>query len=264
MRKAFVAIVVLLVIAAVSFGVRTLGSRDETDAVDATEASRLVERDDEPGADEAHAAGRRPQPGTYTYEGSGTESVSALGGSTHEFPATIPVVVKLDPEDDCRWTSNVIFVEQHVEERRFCTDEQGVLDLGFTRRIEFFNQLQTARYDCGDNARRLDLAAAAGATTTWKCVLDEEQATSAYTATSLGKERQDLGGEQVETWHVKVTSKQTGATRGSDTSEFWYLETGQPVRFTGTLDVDTDSVLGETRFQERFDYRLASLVPERP
>jgi len=265
-RKLLVAALTMLLIAAIAFSVRTLGSRDEADPVNAKEAKQLVEDQgggpEQSGQGEQVKPGRRPQAGTYTYEGSGTEGVSVLGGSEHEFPKEIPVVVKLDAEDDCRWTSNVIYVEQHVEERRYCTDAQGMLDLGFTRRIEFFNRPHTEKHDCGHpGGRRLDLDAKPGATASWKCTLEDGEVVSAYAATYVGREQQDVGGEQVETWHVRVVSRQSGAARGGDTSEFGYLETGQPARFRGDLDVTTDLMLGTTRWRERVDYRLASLVP---
>ena len=47
-----------------------------------------------------------------------------------------------------------------------------------------------------------------------------------YTATALGTETLTVGGEQVETWHTRVVSKQTGETVGGDTSEFWLDERG--------------------------------------
>ena len=256
MKKLLIAIVVLLLIAVIAFVVRTLGARDETDAVDAKDAASLVGED---GADVD--PGDRPEPGTYTYTGSGRESVSALGGSEHVFPKEIAVVVKLDADDECAWSSNVVYVKQHIEERRYCTDGAQMIDRGFTRKIEFFNQLQTTEYECGDDAIRLDTEADEGDTWKWTCT-EGEDTTSAYTAESLGTETMTVGGEDVEVWHTRVVSKQTGGTVGGDTSEFWLTETGLPVKFSGDLKVTTDSVLGETVFQEKFSYTLTSLVPE--
>ncbi len=258
MKKLLIAIVLLLVIAAVAFGVRTLGARDETDAVDTKEAAELV--GDEGGSADVEA-GDRPEAGTYTYAGRGTESVSALGGSSHEFPDEINVVVQLDEDDDCAWTANVVYVEQHIEERRYCTENGTMVDRGFTRKIEFFNQLQETTFTCGDDAERLRTDAKEGDTWTWTCE-NGTASTSEYTARSLGTETLTVGGEQVETYRTRVTSKQTGETVGSDTSEFWLDETGLIVKFTAKLKVDTESVLGKTTFQEDIAYALTSLVPE--
>lgn len=268
MKKLLLAILLLLVIAAVAFGVRTIGARDETDAVDTKDAARLVTSDDDEDLDDddasvAVAPGSRPAPGTYSYTGSGRERVSALGGSEHVFPSEIATVVELDDDDSCEWTMNVVYVKQHIEERSFCTQDDGtVVDRGFERRIEFFRQTQETEYDCGADAVRLRPGAKAGDSWTWSCRDDDADATSAYTATFVGTETLKIGGEDVETFHTKVTSKQTGGTRGTDRSEFWLAKTGLPVKFSGNLTVKTKSVLGETEFHEQFEYALTSLVPE--
>jgi hypothetical protein len=258
MRKLLVVVVALLIIAAVAFGVHTLGARDETDAVKSKDAAKLVQ---DSGTTDDIAPGARPAAGTYTYTGSGKESVSALGGSEHVFPSEVAVVVQLDADDDCMWTSNVVYVKQHIEERRYCTKGTKMTDLGFTRKIEFFNQLQTTEYTCGADADRLRTSAKDGDSWSWTCT-EGTSATSRYTATMLGTETLTIGGDKVQVWHTKVTSKQTGDTVGGDTSEFWLDKTGLPVKFTGDLKVKTKSVLGDTDFQEKFSYALTSLVPK--
>lgn len=261
MKKLLIALVLLLVIAAVAFGVRTLGARDETDAVDSKDAAELI-KDEDGGSSEDVDPGDRPKAGTYTYTGSGTERVSALGGSEHVFPKEISIVVELDDaEDSCEWTANVVYVKQHIEKRDYCTKDGVMIDRGFTREIEFFNQLQETTFECGDDAERLRTDSQEGDTWTWTCT-NGTASKSEYTATFLGEETLTVGGEQVDTWHSKVTSKQTGETVGSDTSEFWLDETGLIVKFTANLKVDTESVLGKTTFQEQLSYALTSLVPE--
>jgi hypothetical protein len=258
MKKLLVVVIALVIIGAVAFGVHTLGARNETSAVKSKDAAKLVQGNS--AADDI-APGDRPKAGTYSYTGSGKESVSALGGSEHVFPSEVAVVVQLDPDDACRWTSNVVYVKQHIEERRYCTKGTKMTDLGFTRKIEFFNQLQTTEYTCGADAERLRTDAQTGDTWNWTCT-EGTSATSKYTATMLGTEMLTVGGDQVKVWHTKVTSKQTGDTVGGDTSEFWLDAHGLPVKFTGDLKVKTKSVLGDTDFQEKFAYALTSLVPK--
>jgi len=259
MKKLLIALIALAILGAIVFGVRTLGARDEADAVGSKEAAELVDTGD--GGEQADIeAGERPEPGTYTYTGSGEESVDALGGSKHTFPDEIAAVVELDAEDDCRWTSNVIYIKQHVEERRFCTKGTVMTDLGFTRKIEFFNQLQTTGFTCDDDAERLRADSQEGDTWSWTCS-EGIATTSKYTTTFLGKETLTVGGEQIDTFHTRVVSKQSGDANGTDTSEFWLADTGFAVKFTADLDVRTKSVLGDTHFKERASYALTSLVP---
>lgn len=261
MKKVLIVLVALVVIAAIAFGVRTIGARDETSTVDTKDAAKLVQEDGKTDAGEV-AAGDRPMPGTYSYTGSGRESISALGGSEHVFPKEIAIVVELaDDADSCEWTANVVYVKEHVEERNYCTKDGFVYDRGFTRKIEFFNTLQTTEYECDDDAVRLRPEAQEGDTWEWEC-RQGDKATSAYTARALGSEMLTVGGDEVEVQHTKVTSRQTGETNGGDTSEFWLAESGLIVRFTADLDVKTKSVLGETRFREQLTYALTSLVPD--
>ncbi|MCW2974074.1 MAG: hypothetical protein JWN72_2347 [Thermoleophilia bacterium] len=259
MKKLLLVIVALLIIVLVAFAVRTVGARDETDAVSTKDAGKLVGAD-KTGDGDAVDAGLRPEAGTYSYTGSGTESISALGGSTHEFPDKIAAVVKLDQDDDCGWSLNVVYVEQHIEERNYCTTDTGVVDNGFERRIEFFNQTEVKTYTCGDDAKRLVADAAVGSTTTWVCK-QADKATSTYTATNLGPAQVSVGGAQTDTTHVKVVSKQTGDTRGGDVQEIWYLPSGLPAKFNGKLKVTTASVLGDTDFNEQYEYTIASSAP---
>jgi hypothetical protein len=263
MKKFLLALTALIVLGLVVFGVRTYGARDETDAVSAKDAAKLVrtpETEDTGGRADAPEPGLRPEAGTYRYTGEGRENVSALGGSEHVFPAKIATVVALDAQDDCAWTLNVVYIKQHIEERSFCTTKAGMSDTGFERRIEFFNQTEVKKFACDDDAMRLQAGAAAGATSKFTC-REGSDATSAYVATVIGPETLTVGGAKVETTHVRVASKQTGDTNGGDVQDLWYLPTGLPARFSGTLDVTTKSVIGETKFHEQYRYDLTSLVP---
>ena len=257
MKKLLLCVLALLVIGGVAFGVRTIGARDETSEVAPKDAASLAT--DGASSDDL-TVGDRPEPGTYAYTGRGSEQVSALGGSEHRFPAKIAVVVQLDPDDDCAWKATVVYVKEHIEERRYCTQDGTVVDRGFIRKIEFFNQLQTVEYTCDDVAERLRTTAASGDTWNWTCT-QGTKARSDYTATALGTETLTIGGEPVKTWHTRVVSKQSGDTNGGDTSEFWLAESGLIVKYTAKLEVTTKSVLGDTTFNEDIAYTLDSLVP---
>ncbi|MCW2961190.1 MAG: hypothetical protein JWM90_1577 [Thermoleophilia bacterium] len=262
MKKLLLGLAALLIIVGVIFAVRLVGARDETDAVDTKDAAAIVNGDDSDDEDRPGTAGDRPEPGTYTYAGSGKESVTILGGSTHVFPKEIPVVVELDEDNEQEWTANAVFVKQHIEERDYRTTNAGLEDLGFTRKIEFFGQLQDNEYECSDGAERFRADAEPGSTTSWTCTQEGGKAELAYTSTLVGTETLEIGGEDVEVWHVKVASTQSGDTVGTDASEFWYAETGLAVRMKANLKTRTKSVLGETDFTELYDYTLTSLVPE--
>lgn len=269
MKKLVLALVVIVIIAAVAFAVRTLGARDETSNVDKREAARIgksstdsnkAKSDDDTAAADIEP-GLRPPAGTYTYTGSGEESVSALGGSKHVFPKTVYAVVTLDGKDECKWENHLIYVKEHVEERSYCTDAGGLHDYGFVRDIEFFNQTEHKVYTCpGETAIRMSPTAADGETTKWRCT-NEPNSTSDYTATQVGTEVVKVGGINTKVWHMRVVADLKGDTRGRDVSEFWYAASGLTVRFTTNLNVMTKSVLGDTKFTEKTEYQLQSVTP---
>ncbi|MCW2949723.1 MAG: hypothetical protein JWN41_736 [Thermoleophilia bacterium] len=259
MKQLVIVIVALVVIGAVAFGVRTYGARDETEPVSTRDAPSLVGGSDERQPDTIDP-GVRPAAGTYSYRGSGSERITALGGSTHVFPDTIAAVVKLDPDQGCRWAFNLVYIKQHIEHRDACSTDTAVRDLGFERRIEFFNQTDTKTYTCDDDARRLVNGARPGATTSWIC-RQGDQSTSKFTATFVGPETIAVGGAPTHVAFIRVISKQSGATRGGEVQHLWLLPSGLPAKFDGRLTVTTASVFGDTEFREQYAYVLASLAP---
>lgn len=264
MKKLLVALLLLAVVAAVAFAVRSVGARNEANKVDTEDARGIIEDGDglatADGADEVDP-GLRPPAGTYQYTGTGTESVDVLGGSRHDFPKQVPLVVQLDPDDECAWTSNLIYVKEHVERRSFCTTADGLADHGFTREIEFFNRVEEKTYECDDDAVRSRASAKPGDTWSWTCRDDGSETEATYTATVVAVEQLTIGGEPAQVTRTKVASDLTGETNGHDESVFWLLDDGLAAKFTTNLDVRTDSVLGETRFRERTSYVLDSLQP---
>ena len=269
MKKALLALLALLLIAAVAFGVRTYGERDRADTVSSEDAARVINDDDDDDDDDEPTqadieAGDRPEAGTYTYTGSGSDHVTTLGGSSHTFPDEIPAVVELDDENACEWTMNLVYVEQHIEARDYCTENDQLIDRGFERTTEFFGQTQETEYDCGADAIRMRADAAPRDSWTWECTGDDGATTSTYTLTFNGTEPVEIDGEQVDAWHATIRSEQTGDTRGGDTTNVWYDETGLMLRFSTDLDVQTKSVLGDTNYREKTSYTLTSLTPEAP
>ncbi|MBC7460946.1 MAG: hypothetical protein H7287_06255, partial [Thermoleophilia bacterium] len=179
---------------------------------------------------------------------------------SHTFPKQISAVVDLDTKNDCNWTANFVFVKQHVEERKYCTKHGRMTDRGFTLKIEFFNILQETKYTCPDDAERLRTEAVRGDTWKWTCTSGTTAKTE-YVATSLGMETLSIGGEDVETWHTRVASKQSGITVGSATADFWHAKSGLTVKFTNDFNIRTESLAGKTGFKEKESYTLDSLDP---
>ncbi len=258
MKRILLAVLALLVLLAI-VGVLLLdSSRDETTTVDADDAAKIAGAS---APDEPIDRGARPEPGTYEYVGSGREHLSLLGGSSHEFPERITGVVQLDPNDACAWTLDLVLIEEHTEERAYCTFGAGVLDAGFSRTTTFLGREQTSAYRCDDDALRVRTSATGGDSWSWTCT-EERGGKVRFTATLVGREQLTIDDEPIDTAHVRLTARQRDKSVGDERGDWWFADTGLPVRIRSDRTLTTTAgPLGEMKTTEAFEYELASLAP---
>lgn len=258
MRRIALILAGLVLLASIVVSARTLAQRDEADAVDVESVASDGRRAATKGSrSESQEPGLRPVSGTYEYAGSGRESVDTLGGSEHVMPRRIPVRVELGT--GCRWKLSIFYVKQHVEHREYCTNDTGVHDVRFQRQIEFFGVTEKARFECVRPALRWQRGASAGSSWTYRCEGDGRR--GEYRVTYTGEEAIRVAGARVRAHRVHVQTTLSGATEGTDSSEYWYAASGLPLRWTTRLDVRTESALGRTRLRERTKYTLVNTTP---
>jgi hypothetical protein len=258
MRRFLLLLLALVVIAVIAGLVLLRGARDETTTVGAEDAAELVGATS---ADDQIEPGLRPAAGAYEYVGGGSESLSLLGGSSHEFPERVTGVVQLDPDDECAWSLGLVLVAEHVEERRYCTTDTGTLDAGFDRTTEFLGREQTSSYECDDAALRLRSNAKPGDTWSWTCT-EARGGLVRFTATYVGSEAVDVDGTSTDTAHIRITARQRDKSTGDERGDWWLLASGLPARIRSDRTLTTDAgPLGDLKTIEQFEYRLASLEP---
>jgi hypothetical protein len=245
MRKLVVTLLVLLVIVGLGWA-WIERSRDKTTAVD-TSAAKQIAGSDTTTVD----AGERPE--------SGTDSFDALGGASHEFPKQVYAVVKLDAEDSCAWTWTMPFVNEHIEERRFCTSDGFVVESGFDRTTEFIGHRQTSAYECSDGAWRIP-DPKVKQPWTWTCT-EERGGLVTYTGRIVGDEQLDVDGSRTTAIHVRVDGVQKDKSKGTEQTELWLLPGGLPARFTSTRTLTVPTPIGKMTSNEQWDYRIDSLEP---
>jgi len=266
-KHAVLLLLAVLLGAAVIAAAVTLSRRDETDPVrveDATEQRERAERRsavDKP--DEQNTLRLRPAPGTYTYAGSGRESIDVLGGSRHVFPARVPVNISHDRSREpvaCeRWTMEFLYARQRTDRRTFCTNKAGVREESFRKSTEFFRQVEQSSFRCTQPAFRWDRGAKPGTSWAYRCAGNDR--VTDQTATYVGREPVQVGETAVMAHRVRVVTMFSGAAEGQDISEYWYGPSGLHLRWTTKLDTTTDSVLGQTRLREQTDYTLTRVRP---
>lgn len=195
--------------------------------------------------------------GLYTYATTGFESTDALAGSRHEYPPTTYLTIQPGGCGELvRWQA----LEQRYEEFDYCPD--GTMS-GFNSFHEWFRVANTDAWVCPEPA-----ATQGDPGTTWsgECTRagGEETGEAAKTLSYevVGFETVAVGGEAVETLHVRIRGLERGATRGSSLSEIWFLPgTNLPVRWVEQRDGVSDSRIGEVGYSEHFEATLTSLRP---
>ena len=255
MRKAILALLTALIALALVLSAYTLTSRNEADPADIDAVVRQAHK--QSGGAQEQERGLRPAPGTYVYVGRGSDSVDALGGSTHTYAHKVPLVVKLG--DDCEWSYEVTFVQQHVERHTYCTTASSLRHVAIDQEVEFFRTTEKTHLSCSKRAFRLAAGSKQGEQWSYSCAGDKRRLE--YIATYMGEERLTIGSARVPARHVRLKNTLSGVTTGRETLDFWYARSGLPLRFETDIDVQSESVLGDTKYTDHASYTLSSTKP---
>jgi hypothetical protein len=191
--------------------------------------------------------------GLYSYETRGTETASALGGSTHEYPEeSFLAIVPEGCGETQRW--------QPLSER---WDEYLVCDDGSLDRIttyhKWFGVAETHTYVCDESGRVYP----AGDETGWAftCV-DEGDTTVEWRYEVIGPDTVDVGGEAVDALHLVATETASGRTVGTGVHDRWVLTDPYLVlRQETSVSNSTESPVGKVDYTEDFSLLITSLTP---
>jgi hypothetical protein len=247
------AVVVIAAVLAFLFWPRGTTEITEEDAVETfrDKASTTIT------ADDADAGRSTPEPGVYTFQAEGEETVKLgpLPAQTRPFPATVTAVA-VDAGDGCfDWTIN-LFAE-HTEETRWCTHP---LTLDRHVKHQTIGALSpTATMTCD-----LEQVEAVGSTEPLdlSCTLEMSggpiavSATLKGTATTGEAETVDVGGTDVEATPITVRFEVSGGLGGTWEETTWWSESHLPVRIERSLDLS-----GPATFSETSSLRLTDLTP---
>lgn len=198
--------------------------------------------------------GTLPEPGIYVYTTTGRDSVDALTGAHHDYPATTTITVTTS---DCgvqqRWD---VLVERWEEWQR-CADGEGVRETRRTNFDAFFGQSQTDMWVCTGDARPFD----APAGTAWTTLCVNGTVPETHSGVVLGAESMTVGTTPVDTVHVRVTITDD-ITTDHQVIDTWYLRGSDlVVAQTSTAATSNDSVIGTVHYDETYEIHLTSLTP---
>lgn len=206
----------------------------------------------------AAAAGETPvPPGVYVYATSGEESISALGGTTHRYPARSTITVT---GAACGMTLRWDVLKTRTTTWEICSEGDDQELASWVERHVFFGQDDQTTWHCKgwtwlpaeDGAGRARLGCDGG------------DSVMSGTVDNLGLETLTVAGDPVETVHLRVRAAERGVARGPVLEDRWVeSETGLPVRIRYRVRTANESPIGDVTFTERFTVRLLSLEPRR-
>jgi len=195
--------------------------------------------------------------GLYVYATTGYETTNALAGGRHDYPAETYLTIQ---PGGCgtlvRWQG----LEQRYEEWDFCPD--GGMR-GFASFHEWFRVANTDVFDCPE---AMPVQGEPGATWTAECTrVSSQEAGEGSKALSyevVGFETLTVGGQEVETLHVRISGLESGGTEGFSHSDMWFLPgTTLPVRWVEQRNSTTETRIGSVDYAEQFELILTSLHP---
>ncbi len=196
----------------------------------------------------------QPPPGVYRYTTTGGDAVDALGGASHQYPATSTITVTVD---GCATTQRWTAAAERWDELTTCTVDGALQLQRFVSLHHFFGTDDTETSTCDGQPR--PLGAAVGTTWTARCVDGDDAAT--WTGTVVGAETAVVGGELVAVDHVVVTIDD-GDARDSQRTETWYLAgTDLVVRQISDITTTEGSPVGDVHYTEHYEISLDSLSP---
>jgi CRP-like cAMP-binding protein len=210
-------------------------------------------------ASPAAPAFRTPAPGVYTYATSGEESIS-LAGARHTYPETTHAVVTTT--EGCGWHVEHRVIEEHTDIHDRCTTAEAVSVLARGSEVEFFGQRDSLVYNCDPPAQLLGIGVEPGTTSAGSCASGDGEGEARYSGVVVGLEQLTIGGEPVDTVHIRARYELSGRANGTSSVDWWlHAETGLTVREERTVDTRARAVWGDVRYQEDATFELLSLTP---
>lgn len=197
-----------------------------------------------------------PAPGVYQYATSGFDSIDALTGARHDYPAITTMTVT--PEGcgvRVRWDIAV----ERWDSWNWCLDGAAIRQDGWVGYHEFFDTPGRNDYICEGDPRPLD----ADAGTTWlmTCRMGD-RTISTFHGEVIERTSVTVAGAEIAVLHVLYDVDVVGESTGSQTVAGWYrISDGLPVREQLTISTIQDTVIGATHFDEQYTIDLLTPTP---
>ncbi len=196
--------------------------------------------------------------GVYLYATKGSESVDALGGTSHTYPPKTSItVIEVPCGIQLRWAA----LEERSTTWTFCSTATGTVLRSSDERHAFFNQRDHTIYLCSGRLL-LPKSWVAGSTKSFTC--RSRRNTEVGKARVLGHGTIEVGGRHVRAIRVSTDLKIVARDSGSETIEWWLdSATAIPLRIDLRSRTSRKMWVGRVRYHEDLNLRLLSLTPMR-
>jgi hypothetical protein len=197
-----------------------------------------------------------PTPGVYLYATTGGDSIDALQGDHHDYPATTTITVIAE---GCGVRQRWDVAEERWAQWRRCPTTGAVSQTGWTNYDMFFGRSQTDAYSCTGDPRPID----APAGTTWSIVCTQGAEVDNIGGTVVGTEHRSVGGVDVVSLHVRQVVD-PGTSSDSQVTDSWFLlGSDLLIARTATNATTEATLIGSVHYAEHYSLDLTSLEPLR-
>jgi hypothetical protein len=196
--------------------------------------------------------------GVYLYATRGAESVDALGGARHRYPAKTTITALTVP---CGVSLQWEALEARSSTWTLCATRRGIELQTWDLVHRFFGQTDRTGYACGGTVL-VPAQRAAGGPTAFRCRSDSGR--QAGEARVVGIEQVAVAGARLKAVHVRTVARVTGGDSGTETFDWWLDErTGLPLRIAFASRTSRPFLIGDVHYREEAELRLLSTTPLR-
>lgn len=197
--------------------------------------------------------------GVYVYETTGSESIDALGGADHEYPAETTITVR---STACGATYRWVAIEERSELLDICVIDGALALRGYVADHEFFSQGDNKPLIC-DAPVTLVVPGGSPSSTRGVCrgagLVEELTVVVGPMETTLVDRRST---EVLPVEIDVIVGPPDGHTQGASSTRLLVdVATGVIVEWSETTMTSADSQVGRVDYEESFQLRVVSLEP---
>ena len=199
-------------------------------------------------------------PGVYLYRTMGGESIDALGGTTHEYPASTTITVL---PDDCGVSLRWDVLVERWERWRLCVGTDGVVlqPDGGVYFHEFYGRSERERLACDRPVPLVPVDRAPREPVQLVCRLQDRPWMPVWEV--LGRTTRKVDGQDVDVQHVRMTVRDDDDFWERIDADWFLADNGLPVAIRWSKASRSPTLVGPVEYEEEYELRLESFDPLR-